>query len=88
MIRYFAFIMMVWYPGDKGGKAVAETIFGEYNPSGKLPITFPRHESQLPLVYNHRPTGRGDDNNRHKRRRKCMFQDQKHGKPQRRWYLR
>ncbi len=54
-------IMDVWYPGDKGGKAVAEVVFGEYSPSGKLPITFPRHESQLPLVYNHRPTGRGDD---------------------------
>lgn len=54
-------VMQLWYPGDKGGKAVAEVLFGDYSPSGKLPITFPQHEGQLPLVYNHRPTGRGDD---------------------------
>lgn len=54
-------IMHLWYPGDKGGYAVADVLFGDYSPSGKLPITFPQHEGQLPLVYNHRPTGRGDD---------------------------
>jgi beta-glucosidase len=36
-------------------------LFGLYNPSGKLPITYPAHEGQLPLTYNHHPTGRGDD---------------------------
>jgi beta-glucosidase len=54
-------IVIVWYPGDAGGDAVADMITGVVNPSGKLPITFPVHESQLPLVYNHKPTGRGDD---------------------------
>lgn len=54
-------IVDVWYPGDEGGNAVAEVLFGDYNPGGKLPITFPVHESQLPLYYNHKPTGRGDD---------------------------
>ncbi|MDH7460469.1 glycoside hydrolase family 3 N-terminal domain-containing protein [Chitinophagaceae bacterium 26-R-25] len=54
-------VMDVWYPGDAGGTAVADVLFGTENPSGKLPITFPVAESQLPLVYNHKPTGRGDD---------------------------
>jgi beta-glucosidase len=54
-------ILDVWYPGDAGGNAVAEVLFGDYNPAGRLPITFPIHESQLPLYYNHKPTGRGDD---------------------------
>lgn len=54
-------IVDVWYPGDEGGNAVADVLFGDYNPAGRLPITFPIHESQLPLYYNHKPTGRGDD---------------------------
>lgn len=56
-------ILNVWYPGEEGGAAVAETLFGDYNPAGRLPITYPVHEAQLPLVYNHKPTGRGDDYN-------------------------
>lgn len=54
-------VVMIWYPGEAGGEAVADMLFGDVNPSGKLPITFPIHESQLPLTYNHLPTGRGDD---------------------------
>ena len=56
-----AAVIDVWYPGEAGGQAVAEVLLGDVNPSGRLPITFPRSEGQLPLVYNHRPTGRGDD---------------------------
>jgi beta-glucosidase len=54
-------VLDVWYPGEEGGHAVADVLFGDYNPAGRLPITFPIHESQLPLVYDHKPTGRGDD---------------------------
>ena len=56
-------VMDVWYPGEEGGRAIAHTLFGDYNPAGRLPITFPVSEAQLPLVYNHKPTGRGDDYN-------------------------
>ncbi|MFO7617752.1 MAG: glycoside hydrolase family 3 C-terminal domain-containing protein, partial [Bacteroidales bacterium] len=54
-------LLDVWYPGEAGGQAVAEVLFGDYNPAGRLPVTFPVHEGQCPLVYNHKPTGRGDD---------------------------
>ena len=54
-------VLHVWYPGEEGGNAIADVITGEYNPAGRLPITFPMAEGQLPLVYNHKPTGRGDD---------------------------
>jgi beta-glucosidase len=56
-----AAVIDVWYPGEAGGTAVADVLWGDENPGGKLPITFPVSEGQLPLVYNHKPTGRGDD---------------------------
>ncbi|MCC6395588.1 MAG: glycoside hydrolase family 3 C-terminal domain-containing protein [Bacteroidetes bacterium] len=54
-------ILDVWYPGEAGGIAVAEVLFGDYSPGGRLPITFPEAVGQVPLYYNHKPTGRGDD---------------------------
>ena len=54
-------IVEAWYPGEEGGNAIADVLFGDYNPGGKLPITFPKTTGQLPLYYNHRPTGRVDD---------------------------
>jgi beta-glucosidase len=54
-------VVEAWYPGEAGGEAVAGMLFGDENPAGRLPITFPVAEGQLPLVYNHKPTGRGDD---------------------------
>lgn len=56
-------ILNIWYPGEEGGHAVADVLFGDYSPAGRLPVTYPVHEAQLPLVYNHKPTGRGDDYN-------------------------
>ncbi len=49
-------IIECWYLGEETGTAVAKTLFGEVNPGGKLPITFPRSVGQLPYYYNHQPT--------------------------------
>jgi beta-glucosidase len=54
-------VLMAWYPGIEGGHALTDVLFGDASPAGRLPITFPMAEGQLPLVYNHKPTGRGDD---------------------------
>ncbi len=54
-------VLDVWYPGEEGGHAVADVLFGDADPGGRLPISFPISEAQLPWVYNHTPTGRGDD---------------------------
>jgi beta-glucosidase len=54
-------VVDAWYPGEAGGTAVADVLFGDVDPGGRLPITFPQEEGQLPLVYDHEPTGRGDD---------------------------
>lgn len=51
-------VLLAWYPGTEGAHAVAEVLFGDVNPSGKLPITWPRTIGQVPLVYNRLPTGR------------------------------
>ncbi|MFA5794157.1 MAG: glycoside hydrolase family 3 N-terminal domain-containing protein [Candidatus Brocadiia bacterium] len=50
-----------WYSGEEGGNALAEIIIGQCNPSGKLPVTFPRFTGQLPLYYNPKPSGRRYD---------------------------
>lgn len=48
--------LYAWHPGTMGGKALAKIIFGAANPSGKLPVTFPRNVGQIPIYYNHRHT--------------------------------
>jgi beta-glucosidase len=49
-------IIEAWEPGNLGGRAVAEIIFGDINPSGKLPLTVPRSVGQLQMIYNHKPS--------------------------------
>ncbi|WP_395049346.1 beta-glucosidase BglX [Flavobacterium sp.] len=51
-------ILEAWWPGTRGGDAIAQTLFGANNPNGKLPMSFPRNVGQLPLYYNHKNTGR------------------------------
>jgi beta-glucosidase len=51
-------ILEAWLPGTQGGDAIADVLFGDVNPGGKLPITFPRVVGQIPLYYNHLNTGR------------------------------
>ena len=51
-------VLYAWHPGCMGGKAIANLIFGDVVPSGKLPITFPKSVGQIPMHYNHKPCGR------------------------------
>lgn len=51
-------LLECWFLGTQSGNAIADVIFGKYNPSGKLPVTFPYSEGQIPMYYNHRNTGR------------------------------
>ncbi|MDB5826926.1 MAG: bglX [Variovorax sp.] len=51
-------ILETWYTGTEGGNAIADVLFGDYNPSGKLPLSFPRSVGQIPTYYNHPRLGR------------------------------
>lgn len=51
-------IVYAWWLGNQAGNAIADVLYGEYNPAAKLPMTFPRTEGQIPIYYNHYNTGR------------------------------
>ena len=51
-------ILETWHLGTQSGNAISQVIYGDYNPSGKLPMSFPRSVGQMPLYYNHKSTGR------------------------------
>jgi beta-glucosidase len=51
-------LLEAWHPGIQGGNAVADLLFGDFDPFGRLPVTFPRTVGQVPIYYNHKNTGR------------------------------
>lgn len=55
-------IVEAWQLGTQSGNAIAQVLYGDYNPSGKLPMTFPRNVGQVPIYYNHKNTGRPSTN--------------------------
>ncbi len=54
-------MLEAWFPGVEAGNSVADVVFGTVNPGGKLPVSFPRRVGQVPIYYNHEPTGRPCD---------------------------
>ena len=54
-------ILEAWFPGVEAGNAAADVLFGKANPGGKLPVSFPQNVGQVPIYYNHEPTGRPCD---------------------------
>jgi beta-glucosidase len=54
-------ILEAWFPGIEAGHSISDVLFGDVNPGGKLPVSFPRSVGQVPIYYNHEPTGRPCD---------------------------
>jgi beta-glucosidase len=63
LVESSAAILETWFAGTQAGHAIADVLFGDVNPGGKLPVTFPRNVGQIPIYYNHMNTGRPPDPN-------------------------
>jgi beta-glucosidase len=63
LAEHSAAILEAWFAGTQAGHAIADILFGDVNPGGKLPVTFPRNVGQVPIYYNHLNTGRPPDVN-------------------------
>ena len=61
--KHIPAIVEGWQLGTQSGNAIAQVLYGDYNPSGKLPMTFPRNVGQIPIYYNHKSTGRPENTN-------------------------
>jgi beta-glucosidase len=57
MAEHSPAILEAWLPGEEGANAIADVLFGDYNPGGKLPMSFPKDVGQIPTFYNHKPSG-------------------------------
>jgi len=57
IVKNIPSVIEAWLPGEEGAHAVADVLFGDYNPGGKLPVSFPRSVGQIPLYYSHKPSG-------------------------------
>lgn len=68
-------MLEVWFPGTEGGRAVADVLFGQHAPSGKLPVTFPRNLGQVPIYYSAKNTGRPLDPAKPKEEYKSSYLD-------------
>lgn len=58
--KFVPAILEAWYPGSKGGTAIADVLFGDYNPGGKLTVTFPKSVGQIPFNFPHKPSSQID----------------------------
>ena len=65
-------VLLTWWLGTEAGNAIADVLSGDYNPSGKLPMTFPAHIGQIPIYYNYKSTGRPESK---QRGYTCCYQD-------------
>lgn len=57
LVEHIPAVLEAWLPGEEGAAAIADVLFGDYNPGGKLPMTFPRAVGQVPIYYGHKTSG-------------------------------